>query len=341
VARVQAMAGNLSVTDHYWEAMMKHTARMRPVLSLLVATAALFGLMVAAAPAEAAAGDQSINVAFTGGLNYANSGTSTSGQISVTRSASTITGVLGTATIPGQNGGDATVSFNISGLFGFPIYLGAINVSDPSAAFSQSTFVLFSPVTSNGTGAKGSASWISFKDLNFGTYRLSWSVADLKTQKAGVRFKSFANTGSNEIYIGTGDLGVAANRAERGVTWTKPGSYDFSFTYDPQALTLTTNVSGGVGSLTRNLSGPLTNLDSIALHVVDRDVGQVDLLNAIIDGAPLGSFVGNGAWATYAFPSNSLNDGFVFTGTLVIDGAFSNSSELSKLEIGVGTGLHT
>lgn len=135
-------------------------------------------------------------------------------------------------------------------------------------------------------------------------------------------------------------MGVAANRSEKGVTWTKPGSYDVAFTYDLQTMTLAADVSGGVGSLTRNLSTPLGNLDSLQIHVVDRDPGgQVDFLNATVDGSPLGSFYGNGDWQTFKFPSNTLNDGFTITGTLVIDGTFGTSRELSKVEIGVGRHL--
>lgn len=156
---------------------------------------------------------------------------------------------------------------------------------------------------------------------------------------AGVRYRSFGNTGGNEVYLGQGDLGVSANRVEQGLTWVKPGTYDVTFTYDPMALTLTTTITGDLTppTLIYNLTGPLAAMDSFEINVADRDTNsQVDFLNVTLDGNPVGSFVGNDAFASYTFPSSTLDDGFTFTGTLVISGPFSGSQELSRVDIQVG-----
>jgi hypothetical protein len=90
------------------------------------------------------------------------------------------------------------------------------------------------------------------------TTTTSTTLAPVKI--AGVRYRSFANTGGDEIYLGTGDLGVAANRTAEQVTWVKPGTYDFTFTYDPGVPELRTTVLG-VGNpvnetVVRPLAGP-------------------------------------------------------------------------------------
>jgi len=165
---------------------------------------------------------------------------------------------------------------------------------------------------------------------------------------AGVRYRSFANTGAEEIYLGTGDLGVAANRTAAQVTWVKPGTYDITFSYDPNVPELRTTVVGIANpvneTVVRPLSGPLAAMDSIEIALCDRVPGsQVDLLNVEVDGQPVGTFIGNDDPGLCQFPTFSaaglgvdLNDGFLFTGQLVLDGPFSMSQELSRAEILVG-----
>ena len=48
----------------------------------------------------------------------------------------------------------------------------------------------------------------------------------------GVRFKSFANTGSREIYVGIPDLGNGSQRAETDYSWSQPGDHAVEFTLD-------------------------------------------------------------------------------------------------------------
>ncbi len=165
---------------------------------------------------------------------------------------------------------------------------------------------------------------------------------------AGVRYRSLANTGGEEIYLGVGDLGVAGNRTAEQVTWAKPGTYDFTFTYDPGVPELRTTVIGVDNAVNetvvRSLPGPLAAMDSIEIGVCDRVAGsQVSLLNVVVDGQPIGSIVGNDDLVNCQFPKFTaaglgidLNDGFTFTGQLFLDGPFSTSQELTRAEILVG-----
>mgnify|MGYP000665198746 CR=1 FL=1 len=102
---------------------------------------------------------------------------------------------------------------------------------------------------------------------------------------AGVRFRSFGNTGGNEIYLGVGDLGVGSNRVEKGHFWSKPGSYPVTFTYDPSALTLV--ATGPFGTLTYNLpvdwfsrSGVLGFITTLAYR---GDHSQFEVPNPFLD----------------------------------------------------------
>ena len=161
----------------------------------------------------------------------------------------------------------------------------------------------------------------------------------------GARLRSFANTGGNEMYMGRNmGAGGYPNRVEQGYTWIRPGSHDVVFTYDvvSDELRLTVDASPmlvypnasqkfGEGSCT------LDTLNIFQIVVADRDTNsQVDFLNVMLDGESIGDFVGTDGYAYYEIPSDALTDGFTFTGTIVLDGLFSNSQELSRVEMLVG-----
>jgi len=159
---------------------------------------------------------------------------------------------------------------------------------------------------------------------------------------AAVRYRSFGNTGGNEIYLGVGDLGVAANRVEKGFTWVKPESYDVTFTYVPDGVNSKLVTTGDFGTLTYNLSSPLGYMNAFEIIVADRDAdSQVNFTNVSLTTLGgsiviLGDFIGNNAFAFYEYMNDDLNDGFTFTGTIELSGPFSFSQELSRVEIKVG-----
>lgn len=81
-------------------------------------------------------------------------------------------------------------------------------------------------------------------------------------------------------------------------------------------------------------------LDSLLIRVQDLDVdSQVDFYSVDVDGVPLGDFIGDDGLQEFGIPSKELSDGFFLSGYIVLDGPFSGSQELSKVEILVGQGL--
>jgi hypothetical protein len=177
-------------------------------------------------------------------------------------------------------------------------------------------------------------------DKKWGWYFSCCVPAGEPVKVAGVRFRSFGNTGGNEVYVGVGDLGVGGNRVEKGYTWTKPGSYPITFTYDPAAKTLVT--TGDFGTVTYNLTAPLAPMDSCEVIVADRDIdSQVNFVDVSYNGVALDpdDFIGNDGFAAYPLAFDGLDDGFTFEGTVEISGPFSGSQEKSRVEILCGQNL--
>lgn len=161
---------------------------------------------------------------------------------------------------------------------------------------------------------------------------------------AGVRFRSFANTGGREIFLGIPDLGQGGNRVETDYTWQQPGVFFAALYYDPETLLLTTIVVNletvNLGLLFFDRFTEPLELDSVLIRLADRDTdSQVDFLGVDADGTALGDFVGNDGAQEFGFANGDLNDGFLIYGFIVLDGSFSQSAELSKVEILVGRGL--
>ena len=165
----------------------------------------------------------------------------------------------------------------------------------------------------------------------------------------GVRFKSFANTGSREIYLGIPDLGIGSQRTERDYSWSKPGDHEVAFALDRANDKLIASVGSTAleyPNLTESIelfSGGTCTLDQIhsfLIQVTDRDPdAQVDLLDVSVDGRDLGDFVGDGALHTYSFLNLGLKDGFLFAGTIRLDDGPFGGDEVSRVEIKVGCGL--
>ncbi len=163
------------------------------------------------------------------------------------------------------------------------------------------------------------------------------------TGNPAVRYRSFGNTGGDEIYLGVQDLGSAANRSAAQFTWTKPGTYDIEVTLASGVLS--TTVSDGVsttltyGSSIGGPAAPCTAWDALEVLVLNRDAGTTVNLNGLtVDGIPVDQdFVGGSSFATgtwtvpYAFGSD-----FTIRGQIELSGTFSTSQELSKVQLVVG-----
>lgn len=170
---------------------------------------------------------------------------------------------------------------------------------------------------------------------------------------AAVRFRSFGNTGGDEIYLGIPDLGVETNRTALDFGAQRWGSEnEITFRYDPVEDELHTIVrTGPATTFTLTYPGFSTQLPlkgktfgperlnllqvSVVCRYPDSQSSSVSLEDVYLDGHFLGSFTAS-EWSDWTVVGHDFSQGFVLTGRLVLSGPFSNSQELSKLEIKAG-----
>jgi len=165
------------------------------------------------------------------------------------------------------------------------------------------------------------------------------------------RYRSFGNTGGEEIYLGIPDLGVAANRTAKDFGYNKWGtSNSITFIYDKTNDKLTTDVN--TESQTFTLEYPnfstqlvakgkdislLSKLNYMQIIVAGRDADTtVDFNNVYLDGNLLGSFSGTGGLFNWMVTQYDFSNGFTLTGDILLSGTFSNSQENCKVEIDFG-----
>lgn len=154
---------------------------------------------------------------------------------------------------------------------------------------------------------------------------------------AGVRFRSFGDTGGNEVYLGIPDLGNGANRNEIGFNWNSPGSFPFTFTYDRVNAEINVQVNGE----SENYTGVdfTDDIDTLLVTVASRDANSsATLENLVVNGTPTTLTSAPGQLVTDILPITDTDFGTI-TGTVVLDGPFSNSQELSRIELRVGEGV--
>jgi len=190
------------------------------------------------------------------------------------------------------------------------------------------------------------------------------------------RYRSLANTGGSEIYLGIPDLGSAARRTEINILW-QLGANAFTFTYDkPNNLLTTTvvngngtysltypNVSAAIGgtcsvTTTQRCARPgdgacplgescnpaaLDDLNLLQINIANRDSGTtVDLSSVQLDGNPLGTgtFSGGvgapGNFLTWTATDYCFGAGFTLSGTLTLGGTFSGSQENNRVDFIAG-----
>ena len=160
------------------------------------------------------------------------------------------------------------------------------------------------------------------------------SSADLESTSGAARWRSFGNTGGNELYLGQGDLGVAANRVEQGFNWSS-GTTLVTLAYDSTTMELSATV-GGQQALSFNISDP-GNMSLMQIAVADREAnGIVEFNNVTLNGEAVGSFGGNGGWDVWTVSNFDFSQDWSLQGDIELTGSFSNSQEKSKVDITFG-----
>ncbi len=164
---------------------------------------------------------------------------------------------------------------------------------------------------------------------------VSSGAADFASTHGAVRWRSFGNTGSDEMYLGSGDLGNGSNRVSQQTTWTNPGSNAVSFFYDADTNLLGASI-GNQTPLSWLISDPGT-LDTLQIGVADRTAGAPLLFNNVmLNGDSLGDFGGTGDWAFWTVSGFDFSQDWVLTGDILLSGPFTGSQELSKIDLVVG-----
>ena len=188
-------------------------------------------------------------------------------------------------------------------------------------------------------------------------YNITEGVIDDIVYSGGARFKSFGNTGSREIYVGVGDLGVGANRNEADHVWSEENL--IAFGYDPDGILEFPDQEGALVAAALSFdnetfvsydSGNLGPLNALQLDVVARDNGAtVALLEGfLVVFDELGNeqeflelndpLAVTDDWQTWTLTGLDLSNGFIALAVLGLDGDFPSGSgdERSKVQIQVG-----
>ena len=122
------------------------------------------------------------SVTVSGRTAYANSGTATSGGVTVVRDEFGIVSARGRITLPSTGSGSATVAVDAQRVWILPLWTGQVSVSDPGASVSVTAPIFGQVHPSAGVkAAQGSSSWFTlgqFPDL-FQPFAVTWSVDDV------------------------------------------------------------------------------------------------------------------------------------------------------------------
>ena len=122
------------------------------------------------------------SVTVSGRTAYTNSGTATSGGVTVVRDEFGIVSARGRITLPSTGTGSATVAVDAQRLWILPLWTGQVSVSDPGASVSVTAPIFGQIHPSAGVkAAQGSSSWFTlgqFPDL-FQPFAITWSVDDV------------------------------------------------------------------------------------------------------------------------------------------------------------------
>jgi PKD repeat protein len=121
------------------------------------------------------------SVQVTGSVNYANAAPPTAGNVTVGRDQFGITSVGGSLTLPGTNGGSATVAVSAQRFWVLQFWTGQASVFDPNAGVSLAAPIFGSISPAPGTNAvTGQTSWFTFGDFPnlIRPYSLRWTVDD-------------------------------------------------------------------------------------------------------------------------------------------------------------------
>ncbi len=121
-------------------------------------------------------GSDTANVRIAGDYGYQNSGAVGGAGYAVTSDQFGISSVTGSGTLPGKNGGTASVSIDVNRFLFWTF--GSVTVNDPGAGINLGAPLIFAPAPAGSKAAASvSAGWFTFAD-GFKTYTIDLTVGD-------------------------------------------------------------------------------------------------------------------------------------------------------------------
>lgn len=159
----------------------------------------------------------------------------------------------------------------------------------------------------------------------------------------GVRYRNFLSSADQqEIYLGTGDLGVGANRSQEHATFTQNGTTEIDFVYSPELDQLSASV-GNSYTIYEDLSAKMPDscsiqdVDRAQIWVTARDPGTTVTLSGEYAGESISvtADYDNQSQVFYSLQNLDLSNGFYLNGEITLSGTFT-SGEKGKAEIVFG-----
>ena len=202
--------------------------------------------------------------------------------------------------------------------------------------------------------------WVAFSasvQTTFAGPVLSSDYLAGATTEGAVRYRDLGNTNANpDIYLGVGDLGVAANRVEKNYyggtdsggtarfgSWlNSPTSNHVVFTYDKANDRLITDVTSQYSyeliynNFTANRPNPAADLNYLQFGLRGSATGTVTLQNILLDGNSLSDIASlDGTYKNWYISGYDFNNGFTLSADMVLTGTLSKA-ESSKVDISFG-----
>lgn len=178
--------------------------------------------------------------------------------------------------------------------------------------------------------------WLAATQVGMADFIVSQGGASFDEVVGGVRFRSFGNTGGEEVYLGGSNLGDGNGRVAQQYRWTSPSATPVVFSFDADLSRIFAQV-GTNPQLDYGIDVTGLNLNLMEISVADRTAGApVNFNNVTLNGQAVGDFGGTGNWSFWTVSNFDFSQDWTLEGDIVLAGTFSQSAERSKVEIRFG-----
>lgn len=175
----------------------------------------------------------------------------------------------------------------------------------------------------------------------------------------GVRYRNVRNVNASQTqanFTGIPDLGSnrSGSRNDLTLNYGTSGTYTFTLTYNTVTNTFTsattiggitytntlTNVSGRLTGDGKTAAATAINLLSLSINTQNSS-STISVTNLTIDGMPVSgtySRSNNNGQSNWYLQTNTLNNGFIVTGTVNLSGNFTSNTEGQRIQFTFSNG---